>query len=139
MEEDGVGQDRVEGPAEVIAPHVEDPGLVPSRAKSLDEGWRRVSAIEAEAALFKVLRFPSRSAPKFQHMAPRYVRDDLVEEGGYGIGNRRRGASEVRIYAVLVRRQGPVRRAGHDPDSNDGTPPQAGPESRLAADPDLPR
>lgn len=115
VEEDGVGQDSVEHAAETTVSHVQDPGRMTALSWTVDKGGRRVRAVDAQAAVFEVQRLTAGSAAELEHLAAvRHVRHDRVEEQSHRLRDTGRRPSDVGLHTVLMGRERPVGRAGHE-------------------------
>jgi hypothetical protein len=69
VEQDSVGEDSVEGSAEVIPSHVQNPRVVAGLSEPVDEGGGRIGAVDPQPTRFEVLRLPAGPAPEFEYLA----------------------------------------------------------------------
>lgn len=90
VEKDSVGKDRVEGPCEVIAAHVQYPSLMSGLLQPFDERRRRVGAVDRHAELFEVQRLQARTAAKLEHFTSGHVFGELVEKSRDRLGDSAR-------------------------------------------------
>ena len=79
MQQDGVGQNRIDGTAKLPAPNVENSSRVPGVLQALDEPDACVGPIDGQTALLQIPRFPARTASQFKNEAPWDLRHHSIE------------------------------------------------------------